>query len=157
MNELGTIIREAAKKYSLDVQLFASLIIQESSLNQYAYKYEDAFYRNHLHYLTKERMLGRVPTIPNMDSEKHFRAVSWGYTQILGETARELGFEGQFLTELLNPVVNIEYGAKYFSICLKKHGGDRVKSLLAYNGGGDLTYPDKVIARLANKEYERVL
>lgn len=158
MNDLGTIITEAANRYSLDVQLFASLIIQESSLDQWAFKYEDGFYNSHLKYRPRDRLLGRVPSPrPTLDDEKRFRSVSWGLTQILGETARELGFEGQYLPELLNPTINIEYGAKYLAQCFKKHKGDRFKSLLAYNGGGDLTYPNKVLARLENHEYEKIL
>jgi soluble lytic murein transglycosylase-like protein len=68
--------------------------------------------------------------------------------QIMGETARELGFKGTYLTELCDPIVGLEYGCRKLGACIEKHPGDTRAALLAYNGGSNPAYPDLVLRLL---------
>ena len=79
-------------------------------------------------------------------TEANTRAMSFGLMQVMGEVARELGFAGEFLTELCDPHVGIEFGCRKLAKALAKHNGQLEESLLAYNGGADKLYPSKVLA-----------
>jgi len=74
------------------------------------------------------------------------RAVSWGLMQVMGQTAREFGYPGP-LPQLCSPGVGLLYGCKKLKSCFERAaGGDVRQALSFYNGGGDPTYPDHVLA-----------
>ena len=50
--------------------------------------------------------------------------MSWGPMQIMGATARWLGFKGTFLSELIEPEVGIEYGCKYLANLKRRFSGN---------------------------------
>lgn len=79
-----------------------------------------------------------------MLSEGFLRASSFGLMQILGETAREHGYEEDSLAGLFDVSDNITLGSKIFVHFLQKEG-DLDRALLRYNGGGDPEYPAKVL------------
>ena len=96
----------------------------ESSWNPWAVREEPGFYKRYVqpHMTTNQR-------------EKWQRAMSYGLLQIMGRTARkELRFDGEYLTELLDPALNLHYGAKYLR---SRAAGDGTwgQRLAAYNGG----------------------
>jgi hypothetical protein len=100
------------------------------------------FYLKNRAYLT---LAGYKPkSLPSPSSEKLLRAQSYGLTQIMGETARVLGFKGQYLNELFKPHINIEYGARWLGRYLHRTKSVE-KALLRYNGGGDKLYPSKIL------------
>lgn len=89
--------------------------------------------------------------------EAQDRSTSWGLMQIMGQTAIEFGWKGP-LQDLLEPVNGIEWGcrklAQCFQAAMKKpihmpgpHEYDRL-ALLAYNGGTDKEYPDRVLSKI---------
>src|SRR6185503_20153788 len=47
------------------------------------------------------------------DNEWWGQACSWGLCQIMGAAARERRFRGLYLPELVDPYINIEYGARH--------------------------------------------
>jgi soluble lytic murein transglycosylase-like protein len=53
-----------------------------------------------------------------------------GLTQVMPDTARSFGSH-----DLLNPAVNLDVGARYFSSLLERFGGDVELALAAYNAG----------------------
>ncbi len=56
--------------------------------------------------------------------------------QILGQTAREIGFDGTFLTELCDPEIGLEWGCRYLGILFDRHGDEGVDAVVAsYNAG----------------------
>jgi soluble lytic murein transglycosylase-like protein len=114
--------------------LLAALVEQESSWNPWAYRYEPAFYNHYILPLNLSEQTGR------------FRATSWGLGQIMGQTARELGFVGEFFSELCDPDTGLDFAAKKLKACLIKHDGER-SALEAYNGGSNPTYADQVLSR----------
>src|SRR5207244_6850484 len=133
--ELETIARTAATAHGLDLARVCAGCDHESiGWQQYAVRYEPGFYDRYV-----SAMHGLTET------EKKMRATSFGLMQVLGQTARELGFDGRFLTELFEPETAIIYGCKKLKREMDKHNGDVRAALLGYNGGGDLSYPDRVL------------
>ncbi len=134
------LIGKWAAKYSLDAALVAALIEQESSWNQWAVRYEPAFF---IHYI--QPMLNN-DTIHTM-TEATMRATSFSYMQTMGQVAREMGFSGQFLTQLFDPEVGLDIGCKVL-----RHKLDAASSveggLQLYNGGADPNYAKEVLARI---------
>ena len=59
---------------------------------------------------------------------------SWGPMQILGSTAREMGFTGA-LEGLSEPGESIEYGTKYLASLIRRYGLDFDAVISAYNRG----------------------
>lgn len=109
----------------------------------YAVRPEPGFYGMYLRNRPYATLAGYKPAgIPNATAEKLLRSQSYGLTQIMGETARVLGFRGQFLTELFQPYCNIKFGAMYLGKHYRQGGVDH--ALLRYNGGGNKKYPDLV-------------
>src|SRR5262249_45063110 len=145
-NPIAPLIKKYAEQNNLEKEIVAGLIWQESRGETYAYRYEPDFFRRYLEGRKRTELNGFVPALlPTLESEKSARATSWGLMQIMGETARELGFNEQYLTRLLCPDVNISLGCDFLWQLLKRfETSDR--ALLAWNGGGDPAYPKKVRA-----------
>jgi soluble lytic murein transglycosylase-like protein len=128
-----------AAEHDLNSALVCAVIEQESSWNPWAVRYEPGFLQR---YEVRAQQQQRFSV-----TEEYCRAMSYGLMQVMGEDARELGFTGEFLTELCDPHVGVDLGCRYLMRCLAKHAGVVVEALLAYNGGADTTYPAKVLAR----------
>lgn len=127
-----------AAKYGLETALVCAVIEQESSWIPWATRFEPAF---------EERYI--KPALPSAPTTLEItKAMSFGLMQVMGETAIEFGWTGQFLTELCNPDTGVNFGCKKLQKCFSIHG-DEDTSLLAYNGGSDPDYPNKVLARKA--------
>lgn len=131
--------RTTATAHGLDPALVCALVHHESgNWKPWAARYEPGFYGRY------------VATIQGIsETEKTLRATSFGLCQVMGQTARELGFNGDYLTELLDPVTNLEFGCRKLARCMDRHGGNVKEALLCYNGGGDKGYPDRVLQHLS--------
>jgi soluble lytic murein transglycosylase-like protein len=75
-----------------------------------------------------------VLALVQVESAFQPRAVSpkgaQGLTQLMPATAREMG-----VTDVLDPVQNLDGGARYLSWLLNRYGGDLRRALAAYNAG----------------------
>jgi soluble lytic murein transglycosylase-like protein len=111
-----------SSKHNLDPDLVEAFVMQESSGNTNAVRVEFGFYEKY------------CKPMPMNDTEKMCRAMSWGLMQILGQTAREIGFNGKFLTELLDPIIGLEYGCKYLSHKIAGYA-ELDDAIAAYNSG----------------------
>lgn len=141
--DLQTIAVAAALNHGLDPALVCSVIAHESDgWQQYAVRYEPGFYRR---YIESMKGLG--------DTEKTMRATSFGLMQVMGQVAREQGFDGKYLTELLEPLNALTHGCRRLKRALDKNGGDVPAALLDYNGGGNANYPDLVMAHYKDYAY----
>jgi soluble lytic murein transglycosylase-like protein len=134
---LVQLAKQKASEHGLDPTLICAIVEQESDWNQWAMRFEPAFERRYI-----KPALPQSPT-----TEEMAKAVSFGLMQIMGEVARELGFGEKYLTELCDPFINLEYGCKHFANKLQNADGDTRMALLHWNGGGNLQYPDQVLAR----------
>ena len=143
MSPLEGLARETARKDGLDPALVCAVIEQESGWNPWAVRYEPAFYHRYvLGSLTDEQVVRLGAT------ETRARAFSWGLMQVMGQVAREHGFQGRFLSELCDPETGLNAGCSVFSAKLAKAGGDVKNALLLWNGGGRPAYAGEVLARM---------
>jgi soluble lytic murein transglycosylase-like protein len=134
--ELINQAKAAAMAAKLDPILVCAVVDQESGWNPLCIRYEPAFHRA---YIVKLNMPA---------TEDIARAISWGLMQVMGETARELGFKGAFLSELSDPVTGLAWGCAKLARCLKITGNVKA-ALSSYNGGSNKQYADQVLARRA--------
>jgi soluble lytic murein transglycosylase-like protein len=67
--------------------------------------------------------------------------------QVMGQVARETGFEGPFLSALCDPEQSLTLGCQLLRKKFDAHGGDCTRALLAWNGGANAAYPAQVLAR----------
>ena len=145
------LIESKAARHLLPSNLIQATILVESSGNPFATRFEPAFYDRYI----KNKPFSFIPPGCSKDTEAIGRATSWGLLQIMGETARCIGFRGWF-GELLTPEVGLEWGCRYLARLRDRFfesGGWEVVCR-AYNGGpGNAhnlanTYPAKVLAHL---------
>jgi soluble lytic murein transglycosylase-like protein len=67
--------------------------------------------------------------------------------QVMGQVARESGFDGSFLSSLCDPENGLAVGCKVLRKKLDAARGDTTQALLAWNGGSNAAYPAQVLAR----------
>jgi soluble lytic murein transglycosylase-like protein len=80
-------------------------------------------------------------------SEAYARGFSWGLMQVMGQVAREFGFEPVFLSALCDPEQGLAIGCKVLRKKFDAMAGDTTRALLAWNGGGNANYAAQVLAR----------
>lgn len=129
-------------KYGLETALVCGLIEQESSWNCWSMRYEPLFFTHYIQPLLNTNQVHDM-------TEATARATSYGLTQVLGQVARELGFQGRFLTELCDPDIGVDFGCRKLKKCFegKSNTWTEHDALLCYNGGGEEQYPHMVIDR----------
>ncbi len=132
----------AARAHELEPAVLAGLVCQESAGKPSARRYEPKY-----RWLYGDGQ-GEHPNIPadvTLSDDLIIQKWSYGLCQIMGAVAREYGYAG-YLKGLLDPAVNLEYGARHLANKIKQAHGSVSFGLLLYNGGGDKQYPDKVLA-----------
>ena len=137
--ELIQLARSTAVAHGLDPALVCSVVEQESGWDTWAIRYEPGFYA---HYIE--------PHKPE-STESRAEAFSWGLMQCMGAVARDAGHHGH-IAQLCDPSVGIEIGCRILRSKLDLAKGDVRKALLFWNGGGDPSYPNQVLARKAKYE-----
>lgn len=141
-DELLTIAVRVALRMGLDPALVCAVCMRESGWQQYAVRYEPAFYERYI-----SGMNGLTAT------EMTMRATSFGLMQIMGQTAREQGFRGILLAALLDPENAVTQGCIKLQRELTKYRGDVTLALNGYNGGGDPSYAAAVMAHYGDYAY----
>lgn len=136
---MDSLINKFSEKYEISTTLIKSIIQVESSGNTSAHKYEPEFYTRYV----KNR---NHPVIApcSRATEEHDRATSFGLMQVMGQTARELGFDKAFLTELCIPEVGIEYGCMLLKNKInryKAYSDFLERAIVAYNAGSAIKTP----------------
>jgi soluble lytic murein transglycosylase-like protein len=97
------------------VLVLLAMVKTESSFDTMAFRFEPNFYKMY----ASNKPLGE--------------SASYGLLQVMGCTARELGFKGD-LTQLFTPEIGLQYGVAYFMSRLKKYG-KLMDAIAAYNAG----------------------
>ena len=136
---LLALARKAAAAQSLDPVLVCSVIEQESGWNPWAMRYEPLFFNRYVASLYTNNKISA--------SEAYARGFSWGLMQVMGQVARENGFDAPFLSALCDPEQGLAIGCKVLKKKLDAAAGDATRALLAWNGGGNSTYAAQVLAR----------
>jgi soluble lytic murein transglycosylase-like protein len=134
-SDLITLVKGLATKFGVEPALTCAVIEQESSWRPDVTRYEPAFFTRYI-----EPM--HLPAAEGIG-----RATSFGLMQIMGEVAREQGFEGDF-TQLFTPEIGVSQGLIHLSHFLRLEAGDVTKALLRWNGGSAPSYPAEVVARI---------
>lgn len=146
---IAPLIIDASKATGIAPTLLAAVIHQESGGSPYAVRYEPAFFKKYLETKTRKTLEGYVPERCSFETEVRMRSTSFGLMQIMGQVARERGFKGEFLTELVDPKTNIKWGSEFLQTLLLKHS-DTEKALLRWNGGGNKDYGKEVLGHVAS-------
>ena len=145
--EIIDLARRIAAAHGLDPALVCAVIEQESAWNPWAVRYEPAFLSRYVAPLYKGGKLSAT--------EAYTRAMSWGLMQVIGQVARESGFEETSLAELCDPATGIDWGCRILATRLARARGDVEAALLAWNGGANPDYPAEVLARTRNYSSKR--
>jgi soluble lytic murein transglycosylase-like protein len=138
-SQLIAAAHKAAVAHSLDPALVCAVIEQESSWNPWAMRYEPFFFAKYVAGLYTNNKITA--------SEAYARGFSWGLMQVMGQTAREMGFDGAFLSALCDPEQGLAIGCKLLRKKLNAMDNDITRGLLAWNGGANPSYATQVLAR----------
>ncbi len=140
--EIIDLARRIAAEHCLDPALVCAVIEQESAWNPWAVRYEPGFLSR---YVAPLYTAGKLSA-----TEAYTRAMSWGLMQVMGQVAREFGFEEASLAELCDPAIGVEFGCRVLAARLKRSRSDVSAALLAWNGGANPNYAAEVLARTHN-------
>jgi soluble lytic murein transglycosylase-like protein len=154
-SELLALARSTATTHALDPALVCAVVEQESAWDAHAIRYEPAFRARYV------APLGLPPT------EEVARSISWGLMQVMGQVAREHGFDGKFLSTLCDPATGLDIGCAVLAAKVTIRSGsssrgssategsllsafsDIARALDLWNGGANPDYAPQVLARMA--------
>ena len=157
--EHQTLIEAAANVHGLPVQLVSAVVGVESGGDACAFRYEPAFYERYIRGNPQVRAVRPC----SLETERTAQATSWGLMQVMGATARGLGYPGAFLSGLTRPEEGLEYGCRLLAKLAKRHeaGHGWPGVVAAYNagsvrftpGGGfvNQSYVDKIAQALGGE------
>lgn len=138
--EHQTLIEAAATAHGLPVRLVSAVVGVESGGDACAFRYEPKFFERYIRGNPQVRAVRPC----SLETERTAQATSWGLMQVMGATARGLGYQGAFLSELTRPEVGLEYGCRLLAKLAKRreegHGWPGV--VAAYNAGSVRITPE---------------
>ena len=137
--ELLMLARRTAAANGLDPAIVCAVVEQESAWNTWAMRYEPAFFAKYVASLYTNNKVTA--------SEAYARGFSWGLMQVMGQVARETGFDAPFLSAICDPQQGLSVGCKVLRKKFDAMAGDTTRALLAWNGGANSAYPVQVLAR----------
>ena len=137
--QLVLLARKAAGAHSLDPALVCAVVEQESAWNPWAIRYEPLFFAKYVASLYTNNKVSA--------SEAYARGFSWGLMQVMGQVARETGFDALFLSALCDPEQGLAVGCKVLRKKFDAMAADTTRALLAWNGGANPAYAAQVLAR----------
>ncbi len=111
------------------------MLVMSTSLAKAAYPFEGCFQvASRMHQIPLDLLLAVAATESNWDAAARSDANAHGIMQIQWPgTAQHLGVKR--VSELYNPCLNIELGARYLRELLDANGGDVQRALASYNYG----------------------
>lgn len=134
--------KQAAANAGLEYALVAAVVEQESSWVTWSIRYEAAYYDRYIKPLVDSGRL-KNPT------EATARAFSWGLMQVMGDTARNIGYTGH-IAMMCEPPTGLMIGCAVLNAKIKAAQMDVHLGLQMYNGGSAPNYADEVLARKAH-------
>jgi soluble lytic murein transglycosylase-like protein len=126
-SQIRGLLNSECKRRRLDPHLIAAIIAVESSWNPWAVRYEPDF-----RYFDSPAKWAKFNHI-TVDTEIQLQKQSFGLMQIMGGSARSIGFTGP-LTMLLDPVGNVVWGCEFFEKRCSLYS-TRESQIAAYNAG----------------------
>ncbi len=149
--EIESLIATTVHKHGLPPEIVRAMVVQESTGNTCAIRFEQDFYDRYL----KGNTPNFRPEHCSWNTERIGRATSWGLMQVMGETARCNGFRGWF-AELCVPEIGLTWGCIYLARLRDKYlvKGGWPGVARAYNGGPggwdnpNNHYPEAVLSHI---------
>src|SRR5271154_1200653 len=123
--DILALAKRSAISYALDPALVCAVVEQESSWNTWAMRYEPAFFAKYVASLYTNNKITA--------SEAYARGFSWGLMQVMGQVARETGFDAPFLSALCDPEQGLLTGCKVLRKKFDAMANDTTRALLAWN------------------------
>lgn len=121
------LVKDRSNRYGIDCKMLDAIIQVESNYDIYAMRFESKMKSSVI--AANFAKMNSVTTA----TEEILEKFSWGLCQIMGSTARWMGFQGP-MPLLCDPDVNVNLGAKYLARLKEQHGvSDAIIS--AYNAG----------------------
>lgn len=123
------IITDQAKRSLIDIdeRLIAAFIQKETGNANYKPRFEP-----HFRWINSPATWAKSLGI-SVGTEEILQKMSWGPMQIMGATARDMGFRGD-IPELCKPELGIHFGGKYLRWLYNQHRDVR-KMIAGYNAG----------------------
>ena len=121
------LVTSKASQYGIELSLLKAFIQVESAWNPKAFRFEP----NYKWFNEPALFAGKLGL--TVESEKNAQMTSWGLIQIMGSTARDMGFQG-YLPELIDPEIGLDCGCKFLKH-LKKKYTRKTDIISAYNAG----------------------
>lgn len=145
---------EIAKKHEIDPNLIMAIVTVESAWNPWACRYEPLFasrLAGNIKIHTEVVRLAERNCI-TVETEYVFQSTSFGLMQIMGASARDLGYLGP-LSALFDPQLNLEWGCIKVRQLLDRYP-NLEDAIASYNGGSPRR--DPVLQRLEPQLQEYV-
>jgi soluble lytic murein transglycosylase-like protein len=144
---LPNLIENMAAAHGLPFVLVHAIVQVESGGNPWAVRYEPAFFSRYV----ADRG-HRVWPGCSRDTEERLRACSFGLMQLMGQTARERGFDGPFLSTLCDAFTGLDYGCRHLVWLGNRYKkkNDWTPAVAAYNAGSPRKGSD---GKWVNQEY----
>ena len=134
--EIVALARTTASAHGLDPALVWEVVEQESAWDADAIRYEPAF---------RTRYVAPLELPP---TEEIARSISWGLMQVMGQVAREHGFQRPFLSARGDSSAGLAFGRIVLAAKLAAAGGNVPRGLALWNGDGNPDYAAQVLARV---------
>jgi len=134
--EIVALARTTASAHGLDPALVCEVVEQESAWDADAIRYEPAF---------RTRYVAPLELPP---TEEIARSISWGLMQVMGQVAREHGFQRPFLSARGDSSAGLAFGRIVLAAKLAAAGGNVPRGLALWNGDGNPDYAAQVLARV---------
>jgi len=122
----NNLIFDTATRYNLSANVVYGVCVSESSMNQYAARYEDGY-----KWLYKPESV--KPAGCSLATEIEFQKTSLGIMQVMGSVYRELGYSGWLAAVFGDVATQLDYGCRHLANKIKKYGF--LEGVLSYNSG----------------------
>lgn len=128
MQDFRAALAVICKDFGVDDRVMAAIIKTESDWRQWAVRYEPIF---NLRNSPADKYAAENHITE--DTERLLEKCSWGLGQIMGATARSLGFTGP-LNSLCEPHTGMLWAVKYYARICKRYEAQNDR-IAAYNAG----------------------
>lgn len=130
-------IFRVARKHGLPPALLAAFVQQESRFDQWATRTEPHYKKKKVVINEAKAWTKKSGGIPTVNTEIDDRSRSYGLGQVMGQKAREQGFDSKYLAALYDPEKNINAIALEVKRVFRVYPGDTLSAISAYNQGNN--------------------
>lgn len=129
------LFNDIGRVFGIEPRLLKAIATAESSLSPNAIRFEPAF-----NYLKDVEVFAKQTGV-SVDTERMLQRCSFGLVQIMGGTARDLGYSGPLAAFISDPAAALSYGARYLVSLYSRYGvvgqakGWAEPVVAAYNAG----------------------